>query len=428
MSNTTNNSIRKNEIRVRIAPSPTGIPHIGNTRTALFNYLFARHSSGKFILRIEDTDRKRIVDGAKEAIIEILDWLGLAPDETYIQSERLAFYKEASQILLRQKNARIDNGAVRFSVPKGRILKWIDAVGNKTISFKSEDVEDFIILKSDGFPTYHLANVVDDHDMKITHVIRGDEWISSTPKHLLLYESFGWTHPVFAHLPVILGPDKTKLSKRHGAKPVLDYRNEGYLKDALINFMALLGWMPKVDKEVLSISEMIKLFDLKDVNTNSPIFNIDKLLWLNGYYIRTLSVDQLASSIKHQESSMKDKNDGLIKKIIPLAQTRMKTLNDFKELAGHFFEEPDIKLNEKEKAIGEKLIGRFSAIQQWNNETILKELKLVMSSEHISMPVIYKILTGKDRGLPLPESFEILGKEKVLARLAKITRLKKETI
>jgi len=407
-------------VRVRIAPSPTGIPHIGNTRTALFNYLFAKHNKGKFILRIEDTDQKRIVPGAEEAIYEILEWLGLHVDAKFKQSERLDIYKQASQILLKDKNARMEEGAVRFLVPKGRVIKWTDMVGNKNISFKSDDIEDFIILKSDGFPTYHLANVVDDHSMQISHIIRGDEWISSTPKHILLYESFDWKHPVFAHLPVILGPDKTKLSKRHGAKSVLDYRNEGFLKEALLNFMALLGWNPGGDKEILSINEMINLFDLKHVNTNPPIFSIDKLLWFNGYYIRKMPVHKLVSIIKDQVADVGN-NNKLIKKIVPLAQTRMRTLNEFKELANHFFKEPDITLTQKEKTIAEKLIKQFSAIEQWNNGTILDSIKNIMASENIRMPVIYKIITGCDTGLPLPESIEILGKEKTLERLRRLT-------
>lgn len=408
-------------VRVRIAPSPTGIPHIGNTRTALFNYLFARHNNGKFIVRIEDTDRARLVPGAEKAIYEILTWLGLDWDEQYKQSERLDIYSQYASELQKKGLTYKDGEAVRFKMPKTGETSWVDLIGEKHILFKNNTQEDFVILKSDGFPTYNFANVVDDHVMKISHVIRGDEFISSTPKHLQLYNAFGWKSPFFVHLPVVLGPDRAKLSKRHGAESVLYYREQGYLKEALLNFMALLGWSPKRDKEILSIDEMIKLFDLKDVNTNSPIFNIDKLLWFNGCYIRTLSIDQLVSSIKNQVSGMKDKDDGLIKKIIPLAQTRMKTLNEFKELVSHFFEEPEIRLNEREKSIGEKLIERFLAIQQWSNEKILKELKLVMDTKHIAMPVIYKILIGKDRGLPLPESLVILGKEKVLERLKKAT-------
>src|SRR3972149_11385782 len=180
------------EIRVRFPPSPTGIPHLGNTRTALYNYLFAKHHKGKFILRIEDTDRARLVPEAESAIKEILSWLGLSWDEFYKQSERLPLYQEKGSELVKKGFAHHDEGAVRFVIPKGKEISWDDAIGNKKISFKSDDIEDFIILKSDGYPTYHLANVVDDHEMQISHVIRGDEWISSTPKHILLYELLGW--------------------------------------------------------------------------------------------------------------------------------------------------------------------------------------------------------------------------------------------
>lgn len=409
-------------VRVRIAPSPTGIPHIGNTRTALFNYLFAKHNNGKFILRIEDTDQARIVKGAKEAIIEILDWLGLTPDETYVQSERLEFYKKTAEELIKSGLAKKEEGAVRFLVPKEKVISWQDGVGNKNISFRSEDIEDFIILKSDGFPIYHLANVVDDYKMGITHVIRGDEWISSTPKHILLYQALGWELPVFAHLPLILGSDKTKLSKRHGAESALYYRDKGYLKETLINFLMLLGWTHPEQKEIFSLTEAIALFDLKDVNTSSPIFDINKLTWLNGQYIRQLSVNELKLKVKspHFAEATRGKqisnriNDKLLDQLIPLAQTRMKTLADFIELVNPWFETNKPNLTDKEKKIVTKLKVELSTIQQFNNATILKVLQNILKSENIKMSVIYKILTGKESGLPLGETLEILGKEQVI--------------
>lgn len=408
------------KICVRIAPSPTGIPHTGNTRTALFNFLFARRKGGKFILRIEDTDQKRIVPGAKEAIFEILEWLEIPPDKMYVQSKRLDIYKRQVLDLLKKGSAVEDEGAIRFVVPKGKILEWQDAVGSKKISFKSEDIEDFVILKSDGFPTYHLASVVDDHLMEISHVIRGVEWISSTPKHLLLYEAFGWTPPTFAHLPLILGSDKTKLSKRHGAKSVLDYRREGYLKEALLNFMALLGWNPGGDKEIMSLEEMIDLFDLKDINTASPIFDPKKLEWMNGVYIRKSQILNLKSQILYQNPKLKEVDQSLLEKIIPLAQTRMTTLNDFYELVRFFFEEQKIILSKEEKEIGRKVLEQFSTIKKWESGEILNTLKVLMASESVHMSFFYKILTGREAGLPLPQSLEILGKAKVLSRLKKI--------
>ncbi|MFH1832560.1 MAG: glutamate--tRNA ligase [Candidatus Levyibacteriota bacterium] len=406
-------------IRVRIAPSPTGIPHIGNTRTALFNYLFAKHNNGKFILRIEDTDRARYVAKSEEAIYEIFNWLCLEFDEKYIQSERFEIYKKHADELLKNGSAYKEAGAIWFKVPKEKKVSWKDAIGEKEIKFDTNTIADFVILKSDGFPTYHLASVVDDCLMKISHIIRGDEWISSTPKHLLLYQAFGWQSPFFAHLPVILGPDKTKLSKRHGAKSVLDYRNDGYLKEALLNFMALLGWNPGGEKEIMSLEEMINIFDLKDVNLSGPIFDIKKLEWMNGVYIRKSQVSNLKSQIL-ERLKIKDIDEPLVEKLIPLTQTRMNTLNDFCLLTKHFFEEPKIKLDQKEKEIAKKIAESFSAIEQWNNENILSVLKKIMNSENIKMPIIYKILTGEKSGLPLPQSLEILGKEKTIKRLKKL--------
>lgn len=417
-------------IRVRFPPSPTGIPHIGNTRTALFNYLFAKHNNGVFILRIEDTDRARLVAGAEDAIKEILNWLGLAWDEFYKQSQRLDLYKKKVGELLQKGLARQDEGAIRFIIPKGKTVSWEDAVGKKIISFQSSDIEDFVILKSDEFPTYHLANVVDDHDMQISHVIRGDEWISSTPKHIMLYEAFGWKPPIFAHLPVILGPDKTKLSKRHEAKSVLDYRDEGYLKEALLNFMVLLGWNPGGDKEIMTISEMIKLFDLKDVNTSPSIFDVTKLDWLNGHYIRQLSTDELKSKIKMQNAKlpasqrgeqvkMLNLNEETLDKLVTLAQTRIKTLSEFENLVKPIAEEPEVKLDQDEKKIAEALLEQLKAIKQWNKATILAVLKDVLAQHQIKMSVLYKIFTGQESGLPLPEVLEVLGKEEILKRLGK---------
>ncbi len=411
-------------IRVRIAPSPTGIPHIGNTRTALFNYLFAKHNKGQFIVRIEDTDRARIVPGAKEAIFEILNWLGISWDEEHVQSERKNIYKEHIDKLIEKGFAYKDEGAVRFKVPAGRDISWTDAIGDKKISFKTNVIEDFVILKSDGFPTYHLANVVDDYLMNISHVIRGDEWISSTPKHILLYESFGWKLPIFAHLPVILGPDKTKLSKRHGAKSVLDLRNDGYLKEALINFMVFLGWNPGGEKEIISMNEMIKLFDLKDVGTVAPIFDLQKLNWMNGEYIRQTQNSKLKTQIADFYKNDKEvtgfieENSKTLDLILDLAKTRMKTLKDFKDLVISKIPE----LSDEEKNIAKILSDKFSAITNWKKETILAAMRATIKENKIKGSLLYKIITGYESGLPLPDSLEILGKEKTLERIKKASQ------
>jgi len=405
--------------RVRIAPSPTGIPHIGNTRTALFNYLFAKHTKGKFIIRIEDTDQARIVPGAKEAIFEILSWLGISWDEEYVQSERKNIYKEHVDLLLKKDLAYADEGAVRFKIPADREISWTDAIGNKKISFKTDVIEDFVILKSDGFPTYHLANVIDDHLMNISHVIRGDEWISSTPKHILLYEAFGWECPVFAHLPVILGPDKTKLSKRHGARSVLDLRQEGYLRESLINFMALLGWSHPKEREILSMDELIKTFDLKDVGTVAPIFDLQKLTWMNGEYIRMMDNKTLKSTLSDFYKNDKDilsvlqTNPVTLDLIIDLAKTRMKTLAEFKNLVLP----KDPKLSSEEKNVAKNVLNKFTKITDWKKDAILSSMREALKENKIKGSLFYKILTGYESGLPLPESLEILGKEKTLQRL-----------
>src|SRR3972149_9058176 len=268
------------QVRVRYAPSPTGTPHIGNIRTALFNFLFARSQKGRFILRIEDTDRQRLIVDSNIKIKESLKILGLNWDgEEIYQSKRLDLYQKHLEILKKKQLTYNKEGAWYFKVEKGKKISWQDLL-HGPINFSSDVIEDFVIVKSDGFPTYHFASVVDDYLMQITHVIRGDEWISSTPKHLLLYESFSWKAPIFAHLPVILGPDKTKLSKRHGAKSILDFRDEGYLRGALLNYMALLGWKPSGEKsimhpgmiivdrqEIMPLELMIDVFDLSEVNT-----------------------------------------------------------------------------------------------------------------------------------------------------------------
>jgi|SRR5581483_2298736 len=394
-------------VRTRFAPSPTGIPHIGSTRTALFSFLLAKANKGEFFLRIEDTDQKRLVKGSEEAIDEILKWLDLVPDKKFKQSERIEIYKKHVNELIKTKKAYEKDGAVYIHLPEEREFSWTDAVGNKRISFKGKDVEDFVILKSDGFPTYHLANVVDDHLMEISHVMRGEEWISSTPKHLYLYELFGWDVPVFCHLPVILGNDHTKLSKRHGAKSALDYRDEGYLAEAVNNYTALLGWNPGGDEEIMAMGEMVKKFKLEDINVANPVFDIGKLAWMNGEWIRKLPVSELA---KRLDSKKED--------LVSLAQSRMTTLRDFEKLTGFFSEKPDVKFSDKEKKVVKVLHLELKNLKIWKAEDILFAFKNVLEKEGVRMKLFYKIFTGSESGLPLPQSLEILGKEETLKRLS----------
>ncbi len=406
------------QVKVRFAPSPTGIPHIGNTRTALFNFLFAKKNNGKFILRIEDTDRNRFIKDAERAIYEILKWLGISWDEKYIQSERIYIYKEHAEILKKKKLVYEDDGALRFKMPKSGETKWTDAVGQKEISFKNETQEDFIILKSDGFPTYNFANVVDDYLMNITHVIRGEEFISSTPKHVQLYKAFAWNQPVFAHLPIILGPDKSKLSKRHGAKSVLDYRDDGYIKEAILNYMALVGWTPPNEKEQMDIQEMMRVFDLKDINTANPIFDQRKLEWLNGLWIRSIK------DLKERLLEFYKKDMGVTSVLaskksevwINAAKSRMKTLKDFKELVNI---KKQSKSSKDEKEMAKKLLEYLDKKlgEKWDGGRLLIAIKGFGDKEKVSFREIYFLLTGKQQGIGILELNEIYGREFFISNL-----------
>jgi len=405
-------------VRVRFAPSPTGIPHIGNTRTALFNFLFARHNNGKFILRIEDTDRTRYLKEAEGAIVKILEWLNLFYDEKYVQSERLPLYKEYAEILVKKRLAYKEGDALRFKMPKTGETSWQDGVGNKKIVFRNNIQEDFVIIKSDGYPTYNFANVIDDYLMKITHVIRGEEFISSTPKHIQLYKAFQWKEPVWIHLPVILGTDRAKLSKRHGAKSVLEYKKEGFLKETLLNYMALLGWSPGGDREIMTIKEMIKIFDIKDINTASPIFDLKKLEWLNGVWIR--EIKDLKQRLIDYYS--KDKDIFLLLKsqksdlIVDSAKSRMKTLRDFKTLIESKRER---KMTSEEKKIANNLslFLKNELKDSWQNEKLLNVLKKFSKENNISFKKIYFLLTGREHGIGILELNQIYGKEFFLKNL-----------
>lgn len=381
--------------RVRFAPSPTGYLHIGGLRTALYNYLFAKKSGGKFILRIEDTDRARFVEGAVENLVSTMEWSGLHYDEgpgiggdygPYIQSERLEIYKEYTEKLLDSGKAyycfcskeRLDflrdgqKAKGEQSVYDKRCLKLtpeevaekikdglpfvvrMNVVANQrvhvkdiirgNIDFDTNTIDDQVLIKSDGFPTYHLANVVDDHLMKITHTIRGEEWLPSTPKHVLLYQAFGWEVPVFAHLPLLLNPDRSKLSKRQGDVAVEDYRAKGYLKEALINFIALLGWNAGDDREFYYMNELIDSFSLDRINKSGAVFNLEKLDWLNAEHLRAKSDSELASLLKEElvtEGLYSDEfSDSLLEKVVIAMKERVKFIKEIPQNAGYFFGKP----------------------------------------------------------------------------------------
>ncbi len=427
------------EVRVRVAPSPTGTPHIGFSRTAVFNWLFARANKGKYILRIEDTDQARLVPGSEEKIVEGLKWLEIEPDEgplvggeygPYIQSQRLDIYHKYADQLLNSGDAYKEDGAIRFKTKTEGVTSWDDLVHGK-IEFANETFGDFVIIKSDGYPTYHFAHVVDDHLMKISHVFRGDEWISSTPKHIQMFNSLGWGNeiPFYVHLPLIVGPDRAKLSKRHGAESAMIYRDNGYLPEAIFNFLALLGWSPKTDQEIFTREELIAKFDLKGINPTMPTFNIDKLNWYNGQYVRALSDEDLAKKIISGGFIDPKIDTNEITKVIPLVKERLVTLADFAKYSGFFFGDfsPNIKdlVGKNDSSLVKNIINDslklISEIKNFSHEELESKFREYVTKTEQKPSVVFMILrvavTGSTATPPLFETMEILGKEVCVSRM-----------
>ena len=474
-------------IRVRFAPSPTGLPHIGNVRTALFNWLYARHTGGRFIVRVEDTDQERLVPGAVDGILDGLEWLGIDWDEgprvggdyaPYFQSERLDSYKDAAQRLLRSGSAyrcyctrerlaqvreeqqrqkqsigydghcrhlttrqRQDleaEGApsvVRFAMPASGVTSVHDLIRGE-VEWDNSLLDDFILIKSDGFPTYHMANVVDDHLMEISHVMRAEEWLPSTPRHLQLYQALGHAPPQFGHLPMILGTDKAKLSKRHGATSVLEYRDEGYLPEALQNFMVLLGWSLDDKTEIMSTDFLVENFDLERVSKPAAIFDREKLVWMNGTYIRQLSTEDLARRVLYFLE--RDLSPDLLPvdweyllRIVPLVQERLKLLADAPEMLAYFFQDD---LEYSPSSLVQR--GMDEAAASTALRRALAELEELTSLEPEALEVWFRAVgeelelsprqffgclrvasTGRTATPPLFETMEVLGQERVLRRL-----------
>lgn len=416
------------DVKVRYAPSPTGNPHVGNLRTALFTFLLARRSGGQFLLRIEDTDQKRAMEESFNAILDSLKWLGLKFDgEVIYQSRRLDIYKEHAQKLLDQGLAFKDEGAIYFKTNKEGQTSWIDLVGGKKVSFDNSTQEDFVILKSDDYPTYHLASVVDDYLMGITHVTRGEDWISSTPKHIMLYSAFGWDLPQFVHFPNILASDRSKLSKRHGAVGIMDFKKDGFLPPALVNYLALLGWTPPSGKEILSLEEMIKEFDLKDINTSPAIFDIQKLEWLNGEYIRKMPNEELA--LKLQEYLVDHPAKDRLFPVVPLVKERIKKLSDFIPLTDFLWEAPEYdkiqfqKLKVKsQKEILQKILERLEQMEKpWKADVFEKTFRDLADEMGVKAGDLFQLIrvavSGQLVTPPLFESIKILGEEEVLKRI-----------
>jgi glutamyl-tRNA synthetase len=477
------------KVKVRFPPSPTGFLHVGGLRTALFNFLFARKNNGIFALRIEDTDQARLVPGALENIVQSLHDFNIAADEglywnngvkekgdfgPYEQSKRLDLYKKYSQELIDKKQAyycfcaperleelrknqeaakhapkydkhclklskeevekKIASGerhVIRLNVPADQTIRFTDMVHGE-IKISTNDVDDQVLLKSDGFPTYHLANVVDDHLMQITHVIRGEEWIPSTPKHILLYSAFAWESPQFAHLPLLLSKEKKKLSKRDGDVAVKDFLEKGYLPEALLNFVAFLGWNPKTEQEIFTLDELIKEFSFEKVNKSGAVFDLEKLDWINGLYIRRMDLDELFVRIKSYLPQAEGQPKEFILKILKLEQERLKKLSEIGERVKYFFEEPqyDPQLLVWKKSDKTAIKASFEKLYEFlqSNEPTEVEIKKWIEIEKLKTgEVLWPLrvaLTGMEAS---PGPFEIMdtfmalpdGKDVILKRVQK---------
>jgi glutamyl-tRNA synthetase len=425
-----------NPIRVRFAPSPTGYLHVGGARTALFDWLFAKKHKGAFILRIEDTDVARSTDDMTRGILEAMTWLGLHWDEgPYYQSKRLDLYRETADRLVRGGYAYEDEGAIRFRVPEGRVT-FEDAVFGE-ISIESQTIENFVLLRSDKHPTYHLSVVVDDIDMRISHVIRGADHISNTPKQILLYRALGASLPVFAHLPLILGPDKTRLSKRHGATSVMAYQEQGILPEALRNFLALLGWAPGNDQELFDDEELIQAFSLQGISKANAVFNPEKLAWFNAQYIARLPHEKLVKHLKPEylktglwRDSLEQNEREWFRAVVDLYRPRAKVLQDFPKQSRFFLIDGvefdpaavDKFLKDKRVLAHLRLLGdRLGSLQDFthdNIETAIRGLAAELSVKPAALMNPARVaLTGQAVAPGLFDVMLLLGREKTAARL-----------
>jgi len=477
------------KIRVRIAPSPTGYVHVGNFRTILYNFLFAKKNGADFVLRIEDTDQKRFVKGALENLLATLEWAGITYDEGPIkQSERLEIYKKYADELVKKGHAyycfcepkrleemrkeqqamkkppiydryclrnlteeeinkNLKNNCsytIRLKIPENETVEFEDIIRGK-MKFNSDLIDDQVLLKSDGFPTYHLAVVVDDHEMGITYVIRGEEWLPSTPKHILLYKYFGWKAPEFAHLPLLLNPDRSKLSKRQGDVAVEDYIKKGYLKEAIINFVALLGWNPGKGEtqEIFTLEELIEKFDLSHVHKGGAVFDIKKLDWMNSEWIKKISIDELydrsfsfwKEKNFYNNYSEEKKSEEYLKKVLAVERNRLSKLSEVGESNKFFFGdiEYEKKLLSWKNASGEdtkksleKSLDVLTNISDvnWTLENI--EKMLLEAAEDKRGELLWPLRTALTGEQKSPSPFEVawvLGKKETIKRINKAIKM-----
>lgn len=495
-------------IRVRFAPSPTGLLHLGNLRAALFNYLFARRSGGTFILRIEDTDRERFVPEALDNIFDALSWYGLHWDEgpireggklgsrgtygPYVQSERLDIYHRHAETLIssnaayhcfcspdrlekvrkdhmrakkpprydrhcrnlspEERKQKLDARApyvIRLAVPEQGSITLTDLVRGE-VTFDLSTIDDQVLLKSDGYPTYHLANVVDDHLMDISHVIRAEEWLPSTPKHLLLFKAFGWDAPQYAHLSMILGNDRSKLSKRHGAEPALTYRDRGFLPSAVINYIAFLGWNPGGEREVFSLADLEKEFSLEKVNKAPAIFDIQKLEWMNGLHIRTMKPVDLIPIVRKM-SPMHDISDEELARVLSVVQERITKITDIEEW-GMFYFKQSMEYAQDEIARARRRPGEHATMSQEDfdravfalNDFSLKLLERIPESQWVAtglkeafftelktsstptksvLPYLRFVISGSDTSPDVFAMMWVLGKTRTIERVQQALRV-----
>ena len=418
-------------IRVRFAPSPTGYLHVGGARTALFNWLYARHEGGTFLLRIEDTDKQRSTDEHTQVILDGLKWLGLDWDESPVfQGARIKRHQEVADQLLAAGKAYVEDGAIRFRLPPGEIA-WDDAV-HGPISFQGEDIKDFVILRSDRTPIYNFAVVVDDVDMQITHVLRGDDHISNTPKQIALYRAIGAPLPVFGHVPMINGPDGKKLSKRHGATAVGDYQHMGILPAAMRNFLALLGWSPGGDREIMTMDEMVRLFSFAGIQKKAAIFDMTKLEWMNGQYLSLATAAELYPLVAPQleQLGVNGGKDAVLSAITAVKTRSRTTIHIAKQVAARL-DARFVELDEKAKqeiakdpaahqAALEAAIGVLTGAE-WKPEAIEAVLRGLATQKGVAAGKIFQpiriALTGGTVSEPVNELLFVVGKGSALKRL-----------
>ena len=423
-------------IRVRFAPSPTGYLHVGGARTALFNWLYARHAGGQFLLRIEDTDKARSTDEHTQVILDGLTWLGLDWDEEPVfQGARVKRHQEMADKLLAAGTAYMEEGAIRFRLPPGEVA-WEDAVHGR-ISFQAEDIKDFVILRSDRTPIYNFAVVVDDVDMRITHVLRGDDHISNTPKQIALYRALGAALPVFGHVPMIHGPDGKKLSKRHGATAVGDYQHLGILPAAMRNFLALLGWSPGGDREIMTLDEMIALFSFEGIQKKPAIFDMTKLEWMNGQYLSASSAEELDPLVAPQLAALGlNGNREAVLKAIAAVKTRSRTTLDVARQVAVRLDAKHVVLDEKaKKEIAKDPAGYKAALEasvaalrdtDWTLEALEQRLRRLAEERGVAAGKVFQpiriALTGGTVSEPVNELLFVVGKEAALKRLEQASR------